>query len=48
MRTVVNKVSWVGHARMLAVILAVILALAILVPMRAARASNVISGEAAR
>jgi hypothetical protein len=44
MRTVVNKESWVGHARMLAVILAVIPALAILVPMRAARASNVISG----
>jgi hypothetical protein len=44
MRTVVNKVLWVGDARMLAVILAVILAVAILVPMRAARASNVISG----
>src|SRR3712207_2530992 len=44
MRTVVNKVSWVGDARVLAVILAAILALAILAPMRAARASNVISG----
>ena len=44
MRTVVKKVLWVGQARMLAVILAVILAVAVLVPMRAARASNVISG----
>ena len=44
MRNVVNKVTWVGNARMLAVILAVILAVAMLVPMRAARASNVVSG----
>src|ERR671912_1613559 len=44
MRSTVNKVLGVREARILAVILAVILALAILVPMRAARASNVISG----
>jgi hypothetical protein len=44
MRSTVNNVLWVREARILAVILAVILALAILVPIRAARASNVISG----
>jgi hypothetical protein len=44
MRSTDNKVLGGGQARMLAVILAAILALAILVPMRAARASNVISG----
>ena len=44
MRSVINNVTWVGKARMLAVILAAILAVAILVPMGTARASNVSSG----